>query len=66
MIFYYRPRILVVNIVCFFIFIFVLTSCPIINKFHRNSSVLVLYSIGCLMNVMYVFEVFLSLHLAAN
>ena len=65
--FYYKHRVLVVISVCCLIFIIVLSSNPIINEFHRPSSVALLYYIGCLLNDVYVFESFLSLHhLVAN
>ena len=49
---------MVVNNICCLIFIIVLTSSPIINNFHLAYSVALLYSIGCLLNDMYVFESF--------
>ena len=59
--------ILVVNNVCFLIFIIVLSSSPNINNFHRPSSVALSYFIGCFLNDVYVFESFLYLHhLVAN
>ena len=65
--FYYRLRVLVVNNVCDLIFIIVLSISPIFNNFYRPSSVALLYFIGCLLNDVYVFESFLSLHhLVAN
>ena len=59
--------VLVVNNCCYLIFIFVFSSIPVINNLHRPSSVALLYFIGCLLNDVYVFESFLSLHdLVAN
>ena len=53
--------------VCCWMFIIVLSSNPNVDNVHRRSSVSLLYSIGCLLNDMYVFEFFLSLHhLVAN
>ena len=57
----------VVNNVCCLIFIFVLSSSPNIINFHRPSVVALTYCVGCLLDDVYVFESFLSLHhLVAN
>ena len=40
------------------LFIIVCSNSPIINNVHRPSSVALLYSIGCLLNDMYIFKVF--------
>ena len=61
MIFYnYRHLILVVKNVCYLIFIFVFSSGPLINNFHRPANVALYCFIGCLFNDVYVFECFLS------
>ena len=55
------------NICCLIFFIFVLSSSPIINNFHRPFSVTLSYFIGCLLNDVYVFKSFPSHHhLVAN
>ena len=59
-------RVLVVKNVGYLSFIFVFPSTPLINNFHQPSSV-ASYFIGCLLDDLYVFESFLSLHhLVAN
>ena len=53
--------------VCSIIFIIVISSSPINNKFYRPFSVALLYSNYGLLSDMYVFETFLSVHhLVAN
>ena len=46
-----------------FVLIFIFSSSPIINNFHRPRGVALSYFIGCLLNDVYVFESFLSFHL---
>ena len=53
--FYCRHQVVVVNNVYFLNFI-VFFSSSIIKNFHWPSSVALLYSIGCLLNDMYVFD----------
>ena len=67
MIFECGHRVLVVNNVCYLILIMVFSSTPIHKNFDRQSNVAFFYSINELLNDMYVFESFLSLHfLVAN
>ena len=47
-------------------FFFVFPSKLITNNFHWPSGIALFYSIGCLLNDMYVFESFLSLHRLVN
>ena len=48
-------------------FLIVFSGSPIINNVHWPPGMALLYSIGCLLNDMYVFESFLPLHfLVAN